>query len=178
MEQDLESLLRAWKSFFIIIGPLAAVLITLQFVVIVLSADRNERGGSGTIRAFGTLTTIHCYVVFLVSACLSAPWPALSGLRIALGVCAAIGLLYTATIVRDARRQTSYMPVREDWLRHCVLPLLAYAALLAGAITLPGWAVPSLLMISASMLLLLLIGMNQARDALVHITVQQQAGQE
>ncbi|MBV9788258.1 MAG: hypothetical protein JOZ51_08800, partial [Chloroflexi bacterium] len=130
MEQGLAALLRAWESFFIIIGPLAAVLISMQFVVIVLSADANMRGNSA-IRAFGTLTAIHCYVVFGVAACLSAPWPALAALRIALGVCGAVGLLYTAMIVRDARRQTDYQPVREDWLRHGVLPLVAYAALLA-----------------------------------------------
>jgi hypothetical protein len=41
----------------------------------------------------------------------------------------AAGLLYAAVVIRRARRQTEYKPVREDWIWYATLPCVAYATL-------------------------------------------------
>ena len=173
MEQGVLSLLRAWESFYVIIGPSAAVLIGLQFVVIVLSAEMNTLGNDSAVRAFGTPTIVHFCVVLLVSAFLSAPWSTLTGVGIALGICGVVGLMYAVMVVRRAQRQTGYAPVLEDWIWHGVLPLLTYAALLIAAITLQRSPVLSLFVVSATMVLLLFIGIHNAWDAVVYIAFQQ-----
>jgi hypothetical protein len=65
----------AWESFYVIIGSSAAALTGLQFVVIVLGAERKALGDGETTRAFATPTVVHFCAVLLVAAILSAPWP-------------------------------------------------------------------------------------------------------
>lgn len=173
MEEGGLALLRAWDSFYVIVGPSAAVLIGLQFVVIVLSAEINVLGDDGTVSAFSTPTIIHFCEVLLVSALISAPWSGLFVPAVALGLCGIAGLCYAALVVRRTRRQTLYTPVLEDWIWHCILPLVAYAALVIVALMLPRWPTPALFGISALMLLLLFIGLHNAWDAVVYMALRQ-----
>jgi hypothetical protein len=172
MEQAALSPLAAWESFYVIIGSASAALTGLQFVVIVLSAAANALGSGSATRAFGTPTIVHFCAVLLISAILSAPWPALSSVGLALGACGVAGLAYAVTVVRHARRQTDYMPVLEDWIWHCALPLIAYAALVVAAVLLQSNPVPSLFVVGATALLLLFIGIHNAWDAAVYIALQ------
>jgi hypothetical protein len=172
MEQGGLALLRAWESFCVIVGPSAAVLIGLQFVVIVLSAEINTIGNDEVLGAFGTPTIVHLCIVLLVSAIMTAPWSGLAGVAIAFDACGIVGLGYTAMVIRRARRQTSYAPVLEDWIWHCWLPLLAYAVLLVASLILPSSPVPALFVISAMMVLLLFIGIHNAWDSVIYIVAR------
>jgi hypothetical protein len=173
MEQAALSLLTAWESFYVIIGSSAAALTGLQFVVIVLSAEANTLGSGSSTRAFGTPTIVHFCAVLLISAILSAPWPALSTVGLALGACGVVGFAYAMIVVRHARRQTEYVPVLEDWIWHCALPLIAYAALLLAAVFLQRHPTPSLFVIGGTVLLLLFIGIHNAWDSVVYIALHQ-----
>ena len=73
---------------------------------------------------------------------------------------------------RHARRQTSYVPVAEDWIFHTVLPLIAYAALLASGLLMPRDTDPALFVIGASTLLLLFVGIHNAWDAVTYIATE------
>src|SRR6266498_3338349 len=115
MGQAVPSPLAVWESFYVIIGSSAAALTGLQFVVMVLSAEMNALGSGSAVRAFGTPTIVHFCAVLLISAILSAPWPALASVGVALGACGVAGLGYAVMVVRHARRQTGYVPVLEDW---------------------------------------------------------------
>jgi len=172
MEQNVLEPLKIWEAFYLVVGPSAAVLIGLQFVVIVLSAEINMLASSSSVSAFGTPTIIHLCTVLLVSAIVIAPWPMLGWVAIALGVCGAAGIGYIVIVMRRARRQTSYTPVLEDWIWHAVLPLIAYAALLVGAVLLQDAPLLSLFVVSATMLLLLFIGIHNAWDTVVYIALQ------
>lgn len=172
MEQGVLSVLGAWEPFYVIIGPTAAVLIGLQFVVIVLSAEQNGPGGAASVNAFGTPTIVHFCVVLLVAAILTAPWPALEAVGAALGLCGVGGLVYGVMVVRRARRQQGYKPVLEDWIWHGALPLVAYAALLIAAAMLVGEPVLALFLVGATMLLLLFIGIHNSWDAVVYIALR------
>jgi hypothetical protein len=172
MEQAVLSPFAGWESFYVIIGSSAAVLIGLQFVVITLSAESNAPGGGSVVGAFSTPTIVHFCVVLLIAAILSAPWSALSSVGIALGVCGVAGLAYALMVVRRAQRQTVYVPVLEDWIWHCVLPLIAYATLLVAALVLQRYGAPSLFVIGGTALLLLFVGIHNAWDAVTYIALQ------
>jgi hypothetical protein len=166
------SQLAGWENFYVIIGSSAAALTGLQFVVIVLGAQvKAPVGDSSTTRAFGTPTIVHFCAVLLVSAILSAPWPALSSAAFGLGACGAAGCAYAVRVVRHARRQTVYSPVLEDWIFHCALPLTAYAAILAAAVLLRRNPSPSLFVAGGAALLLLFVGIHNAWDAVTYIAL-------
>ena len=159
----------AWESFYVIIGSSAAALTGLQFVVITLGAERRALGDGGTTRAFGTPTVVHFCAVLLVSAILSAPWPAVFGAAVALAGCGVGGVIYVVIVISHTRRQAQYRPVLEDWLWHCVFPLIAYSTLVAAAATLPRIPTPSLFAIAVTSLLLLFSGIHNAWDAVIYI---------
>src|SRR5262245_43509775 len=126
MEQAALSPLAAWGSFSVIIGSSAAVLIGLQFVVITLGAGMKTQAGESGMNAFASPTVVHFSTVLFISAAVSAPWPALSGARLALSIGGVAGLVYALIVARRmvaqrTQRPTVYIPVLEDWLFHVVL---------------------------------------------------------
>jgi len=160
-----------WENFYIIVGSSAGALTGLQFVVMALVADSPTRKDSNTIDTFGTPTVVHFCAVLLVSALLSAPWPLLSEAAIAIGICGVAGVVYSLIVVRRARRVTGYKPEMEDWIFHCVLPLVAYATLLASGITLTISHTLALFGVALFTLILLFVGIHNAWDTVTYITV-------
>jgi hypothetical protein len=158
----------AWESFYVIVGSSAAALTGLMFVVIALVAE--SATSARQIDAFGTPTVVHFGTVLLVSAIMSAPWPELSGARIALGLCGAAGVVYGLIVLRRARSQTDYKPVFEDWLFHTALPLVAYTSILAAAARLSQRPAP-LFVIGAATILLLFVGIHNSWDTVTYIVV-------
>ncbi|HEY7215596.1 MAG TPA: hypothetical protein VIC28_13280 [Thermoanaerobaculia bacterium] len=167
----MEPPLAAWESFYVIVGSSAAALTGLQFVVIVLGAERETVGDLQTISAFGTPTVVHFCAVLLISALLSAPWHGLSFAALALGACGVAGVVYSVINARRARQQTGYEPVLEDWIWHFTLPLVAYAALPIAAACLRGRPELALFAVGAIAILLLFIGIHNAWDAVTYIAV-------
>src|SRR5213595_717606 len=100
--------LAAWESFYVIVGSSSAALIGLQFVVIALLSETNMRRSSQEIDAFATPTILHFGAALLVSAIVSAPWPALWSVALALGMCGSVGTAYVGVVISRARRQTHY----------------------------------------------------------------------
>jgi len=166
----------AWESFYVIVGSSGAALTGLQFVVVVLGAEARSIGPE--VGAFGTPTVVHFCAALLMSAILSVPWRAVSNAGLALGTVGVAGIVYMAIVIRRARRQMKYVPVLEDWLWHCAFPLIAYVTLLGAALVL--WRDPprSLLVIGATALSLLFIGIHNAWDAVTYIATQQPQHEE
>lgn len=168
----MHSILSAWESFYVIIGSAAAALIGLQFVASVLGAELRVVGGEGVTRAFGTPTIVHFGAVLLNAAFLSAPWPTASSVAILIGAFGLGGVIYTLVVARHARRQTIYKPVLEDWIWHTIVPLAAYASMLASAILLPGAPQRTLFGVAAGASLLLCTGIHNAWDSLNYIALR------
>jgi hypothetical protein len=166
-----------WESFYVIVGSAAAALTGLQFIVITLIAQRSIGSTEGN-RAFGTPTIVHFCAVLFIAAVLSAPWPSLAGVAFILGLGGAAALVYAAMIVRIARRQTSYVPVLEDWIWHFTLPPIAYAIVLVTAFTVQGGSTPSLFAIAGAVLLLLSIGIHNAWDSVTFTALNQRQQEE
>ncbi|MGH7711652.1 MAG: hypothetical protein ACREOG_10220 [Gemmatimonadaceae bacterium] len=171
MPEAVMSPLRAWESFYVIVGTSAAALTGLQFVVMALVAEMEAPSSTQTIAAFGTPNIVHFAAVLLISAILSAPWPSILGPAITLSICGVAGVVYGVIVVRRARRQTDYKPVFEDWLWHGILPLFAYSFLLLAAATIARRPTFMLFEIGAVALLLLFIGIHNAWDTVTYITV-------
>jgi hypothetical protein len=160
-----------WENFYIIVGSSAGALTGLQFVVMALVADSPARTDSGTIDTFGTPTVVHFCAVLLVASLLSAPWPTLWQAATAVGICGAAGVIYSLIVVRRARRITAYKPQMEDWIFHCVLPLVAYATLLVAGVALTIRHVPALFGVALFALILLFVGIHNAWDTVTYVTV-------
>jgi hypothetical protein len=165
------SILSNWESFYVIIGSSAGALTGLQFVVMALIAESQQRASFREIDAFGTPTIVHFCVVLLISAILSAPWPSLTGADWMLGAVAVWGIAYTIIVLRRARSVTAYQPVLEDWIWHVVLPLLSYAVLLLAAGALMRFSTTALFLTGGVTLLLLFVGIHNAWDTVTFIVV-------
>ena len=174
MEQAVLPPLVAWANFYVIIGSSAAALTGLQFVVTTLGAQMNVSGGDSVVGAFATPTIVHFCAVLVIAAILSAPWSALWGVGLALGICGVAGLAYAMIVLIRARRQTLYVPVLEDWIWHNVLPLVAYATLLVAAVVLQRSPETILFVIGGTALLLLFVGIHNAWDSVVYIALRRQ----
>ena len=175
------SALSAWESFYVIVGSSGGALIGLQFVVITLIADRRQLARSGTLNAFGTPTVAHLTGALVLSAVMSAPWPSIVTLSLAIATCGVVGLGYGVVVIRRVRRQSDYEAVWEDWFWFAALPFLAYAVLTGVALWLPARPAMGLFVVAATALALLLVGIHNAWDSIVHIVVttadQERAGE-
>lgn len=161
--------LAAWQNFYVIVGSSAGALIGLQFVVLSLIAEKLPAGVDPQAgRAFSTPTIIHFSAVLTLAAMLTAPWEAILGPTLGCGAMGLAGVVYTALVTRRIRRQTAYQPEFEDWLFHALLPFAAYGALVASALAAPSNAREALFGVGAAVLLLLLIGIHNAWDAVTY----------
>jgi hypothetical protein len=163
--------LKAWESFYVIIGSSAGALTGLQFVVIALVAGSRRRATGHEIKAFATPTIVHFCSALFVSAALSAPWRSFKGPVLALAACGLIGVGYGIAVARRASHQAGYRPVFEDWLWHVALPVLAYMSFITAAGMVSNWTIPALFLSGAAALLLVYIGIHNAWDAVVYVTL-------
>jgi hypothetical protein len=166
------TLLTRWTNFYTIAGPAAASLTGLQFVIIALIAQMRLRNSDGGIEAFSTPTVVYFGTVLLLSAVLCAPWDGLSGAAALVAVCGTAGMGYTGLVGWRARRVEAYRLVFEDWLWHVILPLIAYAMLLAAGLELLRRPTGALFTIAAATLLLLFIGIHNAWDTVTFLVIQ------
>jgi hypothetical protein len=143
----------------------------LQFVVMTLigEVDRSRRRDS--ISAFGTPNIVHFCAVLLATSVLSAPWPGLRQPGIAMCLCGVLGVVYSGEVVRRALRQRGYEPVWEDWVWHAVLPAASYATLLVAGLSLQKNSAEPLFAIGAALLMLMFIGIHNAWDTVIYVTV-------
>src|SRR2546422_10073706 len=78
MHEVVESTLKAWESFYVIVGSAAGALTGLQFVVMTLIAEAGAAPGrKESISAFGSPNVVHFCAGLLVASILSVPWSGL-----------------------------------------------------------------------------------------------------
>lgn len=168
----IESPMKAWETFYVIVGSSAGALTGLQFVVLTLVADLEiEESSQDTVSAFGTPTVVHFCSALLLSAILSAPWPSPTGAGYTVALLGLAGVIYTFMTLMRARRQLRYQPVLEDWIWHTILPGISYATLLPASDWLRSNPETALFPIGGAALLLVLIGIHNAYDSVIYITL-------
>jgi hypothetical protein len=165
-------LLEAWSSFYVIVGSSAAGLTGLTFVVIALVSDAHGVRMSG-LRAFVTPIVMHFGSALWLSAVLCIPGHTAVSVAACMMVSGAILSAYGATTTyRMYRGRALYNPVLEDWIWNATLPSLCYLGLLiAGVLALQRTAL-ALYIIGAAALTLLFVGVHNAWDLAVWVTVE------
>jgi hypothetical protein len=169
-------LLAGWENFYVITGSCAGGLTGITFVVIALIRDVQRVGPTPTgLGAFVTPTIVHFGGVLALAAYLSMPRHGVASLSVGFGVAGLAGLIYGGVIAANMRLQGSkYVPVHEDWMWNVVLPTLVYGALLVMALLVWRKPVQTLYGVAAASLLLLFIGIRNAWDIAVWMTMNQQ----
>src|SRR5437762_9302073 len=164
--------LSEWENFYVIVGSSAAALTGLQFVVIAVGADLEATRDPEAVSAFGTPTIVHFCAVLLVAAIVSTPHHTALTLATCLWLLGAFGVAYIISVAAQARRQSGYTPELEDWIWHACLPFVAYIALFITGIAAHWHPSGALYFVGAMTLLLLFIGIHNAWDSVVWISVQ------
>jgi hypothetical protein len=165
------SLLAGWENFYVIVGSCAGGLTGITFVIIALIRDVRRVRPSG-LRAFVTPTIVHFGGVLALAAYLSMPRQGVMSLSVAFGGAGLAGLIYGGVIAVNMRRQDrEYVPVHEDWIWNVALPTLVYAGLLLMAFLVWRRPVQTLYGVAAASLILLFIGIRNAWDIAVWMTL-------
>ena len=179
MNEGVASPLRAWESFYVIVGTSAGALTGLQFVVLTLLGEARQARRKDTISAFGSPNVVHFCAALLVASILSAPWSAMRNAGVAIAAFGGLGVVYSAVVIGRAHRQQGYKPVFEDWLWHTILPLLSYSTLFVTGATLNWSSADALFVVGAAVLLLVFIGIHNAWDTVMYVVLERgEAGQE
>jgi hypothetical protein len=165
-------LLGPWTNFYMMIGPAAASLTGLMFVVItlVVNADRDRRSRDG-IATFSTPTVAHFAGVLIISAVMLAPWHAISHPAIIFALAGLIGTVYVSVLIARTVRMTLYQADVEDWVWYNVVPLLSYLLIFGGGLLLLWHSVTGPFMIALASVLFVAAGIHNAWDIIVYLTV-------
>lgn len=173
-----------WQSFYVLLGSSAAALTGLTFVVITISAERGDLGGSASarltgLRVFITPTAVHFGAALWLSALMLIPGQRVLSLELLLAITGVAGLIYCVTLVRPMlSRSFGYKPFISDWIWNAVLPVTAYLALAVTGFMVPHQPAFSLFAVSGVVLLVLFIGIHNAWDVVVWITTERHAHRE
>jgi hypothetical protein len=161
-----------WDNFYVIVGSTAGGLTGLTFVVIALIREAANVRPTG-LGAFVTPTIVHFGGVLGLAAFMSMPHQRVLALSIGFGLAGVAGLIYSGIIARNMRRTGSaYTPVREDWIWNVILPASVYGGLLFMAVLIWSHPAPALFGVAALALSLLFIGIHNAWDIAVWMTLQ------
>lgn len=151
-------------------GSAAAGLTGLMFVVITLVfGDRRESRSPEGIGTFSTPTVLHFCNALLVSATLVAPWHTIVVVEPVVGLIGLCGVMYVCRLMLRQRRLSSYQPDVEDWIWFSVLPFVAYATILSGAVLLHTVPSKALFVIGGGTVMLLFMGIRNSWDVVTYI---------
>ncbi len=167
--REVSELLSAWNSFYVMIGSSAAALTGLMFVVITLVSDDRRRTSADGISVFSSPTVVHFCCALFTAAVMSMPFRSLVPITIVLGLTGAAGVALIVRIGLRTARMTAYRPDAEDWSWHVVLPFVAYAALLAGALAMRAVPSQALYAPAVAVTLLIFIGIHNAWDVVTFL---------
>jgi|SRR5580704_11014428 hypothetical protein len=173
MAESATSFLAAWSSFYVMIGSSAAALTGLMFVVITLVTRAEQMGRTEDgVATFSTPTVIHFSEALLVAAILSVPWQSVLAPAVLVGLAGLYGIAHIVRVTLRTRALTVYTPDFEDWIWYIVLPLIAYATTLCGAIGLLVSPAGALFAIAGGVLLLVFIGIHNAWDVVTFLVIR------
>ncbi|HMD02411.1 MAG TPA: hypothetical protein VKG44_05540 [Candidatus Baltobacteraceae bacterium] len=166
-----------WSGFFVMTATSAAGLTGLMFVVITLvtGTERLARSRDG-IAIFSTPTVTHLGAALLVSAFFCVPWQSLVPIADLTALVGTVGVFYMLRITFRARRLRNYRPDVEDWFWYAMLPFVAYATLVFGAVVLPIVPQHALFGVAGAVLLLIFIGIHNAWDVVTFLAVDDSFG--
>jgi hypothetical protein len=169
--------LAGWDNYYVIVGSSAGGLTGLTFVVIALIREAMQGVRPSGLGAYVTPTIVHFCGVLALAAFLSMPHQQVATLSAGLAVAGIAGLMYGGSVLANMRDHGGqYIPVREDWIFNVALPSLVYAVLLAAAFLIWRHPKEALYAVAVATLGLLLIGIRNAWDIAVWMSIRKSTG--
>lgn len=162
-------MLAAWNSFYVMIGSAAATLTGLMFVVITLVSNGRRGATADGVSVFSSPTVVHFCCPLLTAALMSAPFPSLGPIATVLGLSGSAGVAFVARVAVQTWSLSTYRPDAEDWIWHVVLPFVAYATIVAGALAMHAAPARALFAPAAAVTLLIFIGIHNAWDVVTFL---------
>jgi hypothetical protein len=166
---EVGQMLGAWNSFYIMTGSAAAGLTGLMFVVITLIRDNNRPATEDGVSTFSTPTVFHFSCALFTSALMCVPFRSFVPIAIILGLVGATGMFQVARVAHRTSKLQNYRPDLEDWTWNALLPFVAYAAILAGAIALNTAPPRAIYAPAAAVILLIFVGIHNAWDVVTFL---------
>jgi hypothetical protein len=169
------SLLAGWENFYVIIGTTAGGLTGLTFVVIALVKDRTSASVTPVgVSVFVTPTIANFGGVLAFAAFMNMPHPQVLALSAVFVLAGVAGLVYSAVIgARMPGLGSVYVAVREDWIWNVIVPTVIYTALVITGFLIWRWQTAALYLVAALTLAMLFVGIRNAWDIAVYMTLQQ-----
>ena len=168
--REVSDLLNEWTGFYTMIGSSAAALTGLIFVVITLIGDGKGGQSEDGISTFSSPTVVHFCGALLTAAVMLMPFRSFTPVAIIFGPGGICGLVFVARIaLRTWNLSGTYRPDMEDWVWHTILPFVAYAAFVTGAIALHAVAAEALFAPALASALLIFIGIHNAWDVVTFL---------
>jgi hypothetical protein len=171
-------MLNDWGGFYTMIGSSAGALTGLMFVVITIISGGNRSPSEDGVKTFSTPTVVHFCTPLFVAALMLAPSRSLVPVAIILGLAGAAGLLYCGHIGRRTSRLQNYTPDVEDWLCNVALPFVAYALLVAGALSMAAFPASALYAPAIAVVLLIFVGVHNAWDVVTFLAMDDDAADD
>jgi hypothetical protein len=155
---------QSWHDFYLLLGAAAATVIGAMFVVASIGTGFLTRQHGPQIREFLTPTVIHLTSVILLAALAVVPTLGWQFVAIAFAIGGGGGMAYSLVIGwRISRRRVEW----SDHLWYALLPIVAYAALLAAALSILFRSAPNLEAVAGAAALLLVAGIRNAWDMIL-----------
>jgi hypothetical protein len=154
-----------WDNFFLMVGPSAASLIGLLFVVVTLTAGRERSSALRGAALYLTPTVFHFGVVLAVAAVAMAPGLTVGETGLLIAALAVFGLGYTAQIGwRLYRADDGAKPHWSDFWTYGAAPPVIYLFLLAADALVFWRADLAAYGVAVTLLILLFTGIRNAWD--------------
>jgi hypothetical protein len=160
-----------WENFYLMLGPAAAGLIGLLFVVVTLTAGRERSAVARGQALYLTPTALNFGVVMALSAAAMAPGlrPAYAGVLVGLGALVGFANALRSSLGIHGLRRSRDSPHWSDLWCYGVAPTAIYLVLLAVAVALADGAGWSAWAMAGLLLGLLLVSIRNAWDLLTFI---------
>ena len=171
MNDAATTVLAPWSNFAILAGSAAATLTGLMFVVISLVTAAQAGRSPDGISTYSTPTVVHFGAAILGATILVMPWWLLIHPALVLAVTGLAGVAYVIRLVYRAKRLSNYDPDLEDWIWHTILPGIAYASILVGAVFLISIPANALFALAGGIVLLIVVGIHNAWDVVTYIAI-------
>jgi hypothetical protein len=169
-------MLEHWHDFYLLVGTAAAALLALLFVAVSIGAGVVSRETAGLTRTYMSPVAFHFAAVLFVSAVALVPTHTQVSLSVLIGASAGIGVVYAAFVIK--RLLSDGIADLPDRLAYGLSPLIAYAAILAGAVLLYRGMERAMEVVATGVLVLLIINVRNAWDLLLAMARRQRDARE
>jgi hypothetical protein len=154
-----------WHDFYMLLGTASAALVALLFVAVSIGASFLTPERSVATRTFMSPVVFHFSTLLLISLIAMVPSHTALSLAIGIAAVAVAGLGYT-TVVLVGLARASINDVA-DRFGYGILPLAAYAVMLAAAGLCISYAGLAADILAAALLLLLAVNIRNAWDLML-----------